>query len=43
MNEKAKNLQMTRTHYANTHGLVNPQNKSSAIDIVLLCEYAMSN
>jgi len=24
MNEKAKNLQMTRTHYANTHGLVNP-------------------
>ncbi len=43
MNIKAQALNMTRTHYANTHGLVNNENKSAAIDIALLCEYAMDN
>ena len=43
MNIKAQALNMTRTHYANTHGLANNENKSAAIDIALLCEYAMDN
>jgi D-alanyl-D-alanine carboxypeptidase len=43
MNTKAQMLNMTRTHYANTHGLVNSENKSAAIDIALLCEYVMAN
>lgn len=43
MNVKAKSLNMTKTNYANSHGLINPNNKSSAFDIAILCEYAMKN
>ena len=43
MNLKANSLDMTKTNYANTHGLVNNENRSSAIDIAFLCEYAMNN
>lgn len=43
MNRKASQLGMTKTHYANSHGLVNPNNRSSAFDIALLCQYAMQN
>lgn len=34
---------MSKTTYANSHGLANPQNKSSAFDLSLLCQYAMRN
>lgn len=43
MNAKAKELNMNKTNYANSHGLMNPNNKSSAYDIALLCDYAMRN
>lgn len=43
MNIKAKDLRMLKTNYANSHGLMNPNNKSSAYDVALLCEYAMQN
>lgn len=41
MNAKAQTLGMTKTNYANSHGLMNTNNKSSAFDIALLCDYAM--
>ena len=41
MNAKAQSLGMSKTNYANSHGLMNMNNKSSAFDIALLCEYAM--
>lgn len=34
---------MTKTNYANSHGLINMNNRSSAYDIALLCDYAMLN
>lgn len=43
MNRKAQELKMMKTHYANSHGLVNTNNKSTAYDIALLSEYAMRN
>ena len=43
MNSKAKHLQMHKTNYANSHGLMNQNNKSSAYDIAILCEYGMQN
>lgn len=43
MNEKAKDLKMLKTKYANSHGLANSSNRSSAFDIAVLCEYAMKN
>jgi D-alanyl-D-alanine carboxypeptidase len=43
MNAKAKELGMNKTNYANSHGLMNTSNKSSAYDIALLCDYAMRN
>ncbi len=43
MNSKAKLLKMTKTNYANSHGLINMNNRSSAYDIALLCDYAMLN
>jgi hypothetical protein len=36
MNEKAKSLKMNKTIYANSHGLSNSNNKSSAFDIAIL-------
>ena len=34
---------MSKTTYANSHGLVNCINRSCAHDIAILCEYAMRN
>jgi D-alanyl-D-alanine carboxypeptidase len=34
---------MEKTHYANSHGLSNCENKSCVFDLALLCEYAMNN
>lgn len=34
---------MTKTKYANSHGLANPINRSTAFDIALLSNYAMQN
>jgi serine-type D-Ala-D-Ala carboxypeptidase (penicillin-binding protein 5/6) len=43
MNERAKDLKMVKTRYANSHGLSNSSNRSTAYDIALLCNYAMQN
>ncbi len=43
MNKKARALGMTKTTYANSHGLSNNLNKSCAFDLCILCEYAMLN
>lgn len=43
MNNKAKQLSLQKTNYANSHGLVNSANKSCAYDLAILCEYAMKN
>lgn len=43
MNNKAKSLGMSKTNYANSHGLVNNMNKSCAFDLSILCEYALNN
>lgn len=43
MNVRAKEIGMTKTNYANSHGLMNPNNKSCAYDIALLCDFAMRN
>ena len=42
MNKQAIKLSLASTHYANPHGLVNSQNKSSAYDQAQLCAHAMS-
>ena len=34
---------MTKTNYANSHGLINSMNKSCAHDIAMLSIYAMEN
>lgn len=34
---------MNKTNYANSHGLVNINNKSSAFDVAILSEYALKN
>ena len=41
MNKNAKSLGMTKTNFANPHGLQNVLNKSSALDIAILCSAAM--
>ena len=43
MNNFAKKLGLPKTNYANSHGLVNPENRSCAYDLAILCEYAMMN
>ena len=43
MNIKASSLKMAKTTYANSHGLANSQNKSTAYDLALLCHFAMRN
>ena len=43
MNVKAEALKMAKTHYANSHGLVNASNRSTAYDIAVLSSYAMKN
>ncbi|MFT8362394.1 MAG: D-alanyl-D-alanine carboxypeptidase family protein [Sporolactobacillus sp.] len=41
MNEKAKEIGMTRTHFTNPNGLENPDHYSTAYDMALLTRYAM--
>lgn len=43
MNNKAKQIGLLKTTYANSHGLMNSANKSCAFDLAVLCEYAMKN
>ena len=43
MNEKAAQLGCTGTHFANPHGLHDPENYSTARDMALICKYAMQN
>src|SRR5690625_655147 len=43
MNEKAKYLGLTNTHFANPHGLDEENHYSSAHDVAKLMQYAMGN
>ena len=43
MNKTAERIGMVKTNYANSHGLVNSENRSCAFDIAVLCEHAMNN
>jgi serine-type D-Ala-D-Ala carboxypeptidase (penicillin-binding protein 5/6) len=43
MNEKAVELGLTNTHYANAHGLDAPGHYTSARDLALLARYAMQD
>ena len=43
MNEKAKWLGMTNTHFDNPHGLDSDNHYSSAYDMAILMRYAMNN
>jgi len=43
MNEKAKYLGLSNTHFANPHGLDEPKHYSSAYDVAKLMQYAMDN
>ena len=43
MNEKAAYLGMTNTHFANSNGMPNKQNYSSASDLVRLARYCMGD
>jgi serine-type D-Ala-D-Ala carboxypeptidase (penicillin-binding protein 5/6) len=43
MNSKARELNMEKTRYANSHGLANIDNRSCPFDIAILSEYAMNN
>lgn len=43
MNIKAQELGMTKTNYANSHGLINLLNRSCAHDIAVLSYHCMKN
>jgi len=43
MNQLARDIGMKKIKYANTHGLCNNENKSTTLDLALLCRYAMQN
>ena len=43
MNDKARMLKMTDTHFVNPHGLDAPDHYSSARDLAILTRYAMKN
>lgn len=43
MNHRAAQLNLTRTHYANPHGLSNYKNVSSAKDVATLSKIAMED
>lgn len=43
MNEKARALGATRTHFVNSHGLHDPAHLSTAYDLALIARYAMRN
>ncbi|MDD5923306.1 MAG: D-alanyl-D-alanine carboxypeptidase [Clostridia bacterium] len=42
MNKKAKEIGCTSTHYVNPHGLHDPEQYTTAIDLCKITEYAMS-
>lgn len=43
MNQKAADLGMNDTHFANPHGLSDPKHYSTAADMAVLMEYCMDN
>lgn len=43
MNTLATTLGMTKTNYANSHGLINLLNRSCAHDVAVLSTYSMKN
>ncbi len=43
MNEKAREIGATRTHFVNPHGLHHPRHYSTARDLALIARYAMEN
>src|SRR5699024_12827231 len=43
MNEKARWLGMTNTHFSNPHGLDEDKHYSTAYDMAILMQYAMTN
>lgn len=43
MNQKAQAIGATHTHFANSHGLHDPQHHSTAHDLALIARYAMQN
>lgn len=43
MNEKAKELGMTNTHFVNPHGLHHPEHYTTAHDLLVLTRYALQN
>lgn len=43
MNEKAKELELKDTHFANPTGLDDPENYSTVYDVSLMFEYALKN
>lgn len=43
MNETARQLGMTKTHFVNAHGLHDPDHYTTARDLATLARYAMSN
>lgn len=43
MNEKARSLGATGTHFVNSHGLHDPAHYSTARDLALIARYAMQN
>lgn len=43
MNEKAREIGATRTHFTNSHGLHDPAHYSTAHDLALIARYAMQN
>ncbi len=43
MNDKARKLGMTNSHFVNPHGLDAPDHYSSARDLAILADYAMDN
>jgi D-alanyl-D-alanine carboxypeptidase (penicillin-binding protein 5/6) len=43
MNEKARAIGATRTHFVNPHGLHHPHHYSTARDLALIARYAMQN
>lgn len=43
MNNNAVELKMANTYYSNPHGLKNPLNRSTALDVAKLCAVTMRN
>lgn len=43
MNEKAKELGLTNTHFVTPHGLDNPEHYTTAVELAKLTDYAMKN